>query len=305
MLNEVFKKSNLPYLALLTSSIIWGAASPIFKWSLENIPPFTLAYLRFSIASLLIFPFAYKKLLIKKEDILTLLLIALTGVTINISFFFWGLKYTTAINSVIIASSAPIITIILSIIFLKEKPKKNIWLGTFLSLLGILIIFLEPILIGKKGGTILGDTLMLIATISAVIQTIATKKIIKKYPAETITFWTFFVGTFTFLPLLLYEFSSTPWLSSLSTKGIVGIIFGAFFSSAIAYLAYNWAIQKMEVSHMAVFTYLNPIVGIAIAVPLLGEKISIEFILGALLVLSGIILTEMHPHRFLHLYKKK
>lgn len=300
MFKKLTSAWNWPLLAIVTSSIIWGAASPIFKWSLEDIPPFTLAYLRFSIASILIFPFVYKSLAIKKEDWKLLLIIGLTGVSINISFFFWALKFTTAINSVIIGSAAPIFTLVFSIVFLGEKPPIRTWIGIIISLLGILVIFIEPLLKLERNGTFIGDMLMLIATLSAVINTIATKKIINRYSPFSITFWSFLIGTITFLPFLIQEAIHPNWLSDVSIKGITGIIFGAVFSSAIAYLAYNWAIKKMEVSHLAIFTYLNPIVGIAIAVPLLNEKLTIEYLLGAVLVTSGILITEMHPHPFLH-----
>lgn len=300
MFNKITSHKSFPTFALITSSIIWGAASPIFKWSLENITPFTLAYLRFSIASVILFPFVINNFSVKKEDIKNLLIIGLSGVTVNIAFFFWALKFTSSINAVIIGSSAPIITLILSTIFLKEKPGGNILLGIFISLVGILVIFAEPFFLKKDGGSIFGDLLMLIATLGAVIEAIATKKIIGKYSPVVITFWSFVIGTVTFLPLLILEAEKPNWLSDLSTKGIIGILFGSIFSSAVAYLAYNYAIKKMDVSHVAVFTYLNPIVGIAIAIPLLGEKITLEFVMGAILVSIGVFVTKMHPHPFLH-----
>lgn len=293
MLKKLFSQSRLPYLSIAAACLIWGAASPIFKWSLTNIPVFTLAYFRFSIAALLLLPFVKNKLHIEKKDIPTVFFIGLTGITLNISFFFWGLEKTSSINSSIIIASEPLFIILFSIIFLKERPKKKLWLGILLSVIGFLII-IEKSLKGTNNGTLLGDLFILFATLAYVTQTIISKKIFEKYEAITITFWSFLVGTITFLPPFMYEALKPHWLENLNVQGIIGIAFGAFLSSAAAYFLYNWGIKQIEISKSAVFNYLNPVSGIIIAIPLLGEKITPSFLVGALLVFIGVYITQ-HP----------
>ena len=140
------KKINLPILALIVANIIWGAASPIFKYSLENNSPFTLAFLRFLMASCLLYPFIHKKLKMSDLKNKWLWLFSLCATTFNISFFFLALQRTVSINAPIIGSAGPIFILIGSIIWLKEKPKIQVILGLILSLIGILFIILEPIL---------------------------------------------------------------------------------------------------------------------------------------------------------------
>src|SRR3989337_1766625 len=86
-------------LALILANIIWGATPPIFKWSLTNIEPFTLAFLRFFIGALILFPLISGSLEIKRRDWGKLLLLSLFGITINISFFFLGLERAPSINA--------------------------------------------------------------------------------------------------------------------------------------------------------------------------------------------------------------
>ena len=109
-----------PILALIIANIIWGAASPIFKFALQNIPPFTLAFIRFFFAGLIFLPIALNKwqhLTLKQW--LEIILVGFFGITINISFFFLGLEKTESINIPVIASSGPVFIYLLSIIFLK------------------------------------------------------------------------------------------------------------------------------------------------------------------------------------------
>src|SRR3990167_10164129 len=141
-----------PVLALIIANIIWGGASPIFKFALTNIPPFTLAFIRFFFAGLIFLPLAISKWQrLTFRQWLEVLLVGFFGITINISFFFLGVVRTESINVPVIASSGPVFIYLLSIIFLKEKPKLKVLAGMTIALLGVLFIILSPLILdGKK-----------------------------------------------------------------------------------------------------------------------------------------------------------
>lgn len=279
-------------LVLIIANIIWGAASPIFKWSLTNIQPFTLAFLRFSLGSIILFPFCARNLIIKPKDILKVVAVGVTGIGINIPFFFLGLKAAPSVNAPIIASSGPIFLMLGSILFLHERPKKRVILGTAVSLLGVMAIILRPFLESNLDGAVLGNIFFLIATLAGVAHAIIVKQVLKYYPALTVTFWSFVVGSLIFLPFLITEIADPYALSALDHRGIIGIIFGVFFCSTIAYFFYNWGIQKIEANKVGIFTYIDPVVAILIAIPLLGEVITLTYILGSFLVFLGIFIAE-------------
>lgn len=293
-------------LALIIANIIWGAASPIFKWSLENIPPFTLAFLRFSLGALFLIPFTLKNLYIQRKDFLSIFGVAFFGVFINIVFFFFGLRLTSSINAPIIASGGPIFLILLSILLLKEKPRKKILLGTAVSLIGVLIIIFEPLFENGIDGNILGNIFLLLATLGAVFHALISKNVLNKYEALPVTFWSFIIGSLLFLPFFLTEAASPDFLKTLDYRGIVGIVFGAVFSSAIAYLFYEWGIKNVAANETGIFTYIDPVIAVIIAIPLLGEVITRIFILGSAFVFLGIFIAEGKiPYQFLFDLLKK
>lgn len=285
-------------LALIIANIIWGAASPIFKWSLTNISLFTLAYFRFFVSSLILLPFVLKyNLAIAKKDWLTLLFISLSGISINITFFFLGLKYAPSINAPIISSSGPIILIIAAIIFLHEKPRHKTILGTCVSLIGVLIIIARPLFEeGFDFSAVSGNVFFLLATIGAVVHTIFYKEIGNKYSALVITFWSFIIGSLTFFPFFTYEMVTGPGFSTLDIRGITGLVFGIFLSSTFAYLIWAWAMKRIDASEAGLFTYIDPVIAAFIAVPLLGELITPLFVLGSLFVFLGIFIAEGRLH---------
>src|SRR3990167_6444222 len=132
-----------PVLALIIANIIWGGASPIFKFSLENIPPFTLAFIRFFFASFFFLPFVFKyRHQLTWRNFFEICLTSFFGITLNISAFFLGLQRTESINAPIIASAGPVFIFILSVIFLKERANRKIFGGMLIALIGVLIIIL-------------------------------------------------------------------------------------------------------------------------------------------------------------------
>ncbi|KKT72986.1 MAG: putative transporter (DMT superfamily), partial [Microgenomates group bacterium GW2011_GWA2_44_7] len=108
-------------------------------------------------------------------------------------------------------------------------------------------------------------------------------------PPLPLTFWAFLIGTITFIPLALTETASFP---ILDYRGWIGIVYGAVFSSAIAYAFHTWGLSKISASEVSLFAYIDPVVAMFIAYPLLGEKPTPLFIVGAILVFGGIYIAE-------------
>ncbi|MEK7166464.1 MAG: DMT family transporter [Patescibacteria group bacterium] len=289
------KSKQAAILALIIANLIWGAASPIFKWSLESISLFTLAYLRFFGASILLLPLVIKRdLTIQRPDWLKLVLLTASGITINITFFFLGLKHAPSINAPIIASSGPIILIIASIFFLKERPKPKMLLGTLISLLGVLVIIARPLLEeGFDISAVLGNLFFLLATVGAVAHTIHAKDLARRYSALTLTFWSFLLGAVSFFPFFLKETISVG-LPVIDERSVTGLLFGIILSSTLAYTLYQWSVKRLEAAEVGIFTYIDPVIATIIAIPLLGEIVTPLFILGSLFVFAGIFVAEGH-----------
>lgn len=290
-------------IALIIANIVWGAASPIFKWSLTNIPPFALAILRFGFASLILLPLVFKKLKkISRVDLPKIFVFSLCSVTMNISFFFLGLRLAPSINASLIGSTSPFIILAVGALLLKENVEPREIFGTIVSFLGVMVIIFSPVLITKDIGELasIGNFFFFLATLGAAGQAFFGKQLFKKYEPLLITFLSFFIGALTFIPFLFYEWQNNPaWITDLQFPGIFGIVYGIIFSSAIAYCLYNWGLSKIEVSETGIFTYLAPVTAIFVAVPFFGEKITLPFLVGSILVFLGVISAEKRFSEFL------
>lgn len=301
---------NYPILALIIANIIWGAAAPIFKLALTNISPFTLAFIRFFGASLLFLPFImtrWKEL--TPLEWRTILASAFFGIAIHIGFFFLGLKNAPSINAPLILSSAPVFLFLGSVLFLREKLKLRVLFGMMVGLVGVVLIVFYPFFLTgiiSMNLQIKGNIFFVISTISGmVIKPLLNKSVMKRIDAVQLTFLEFFFGALMFLPFALRE--SAMWsVSQLNRDGWVGIIYGVFFSSALAYFLFNWAISKVQAQEVGIFYYIDPLAGLVLGMLLLSEYPNIYYAVGAIFIFIGIFIAEnrLHYHP-IHKVKKR
>lgn len=293
-------KVQLAIAALIVTSIIWGGSFPIYKWSLENIEPFTFAFIRFFIAALIILPFTKYQLKIDREDYGTLVALSLTGITMSVSFWFLGLQLAPSINGSIIASTGPIFLLLFAALFLKEKLQLKTIIGTLISLTGVLFIVLRPALENNASGSIIGNIFFILATLTGIAHVIFIKRIALKYNLITLTFWSFLIGAIALLPMALVETYNYGFLNGLNYQGIIGLLYGTLLSSVVAYLAFAFGLKYIKANEAGVFSYIQPIVAALIALPLLHEEITVTYLAGTVLVFLGIYIAEakIHIHPF-------
>ncbi len=282
--------------AFIISSIIWGAGPPIFKWTLTSISPLTLAFLRFIIPVLVMLPFIRHLQKVRMSDVFFFSLLGLLDVTFNIGLYFLGLKYTLSINQPVIACSGPIFVLLGSAFFLRDKAKRKVLFGNIIGLTGVLFIVLEPVVGIHTSGSLLGNILFLLATFSASLGTLVSKKLAQRYNTFTLIFWTFVVASISFLPILFEDLSSGTFLQQINTHSILPILFGGLISSLLAYWLFYWGLHYIKASETTIFSYIDPVAAILIAAPLLHEYPNPIFIFGSFLVFFGIYIAEGRLH---------
>ena len=306
MYSQIIKKP-IPYIALILAHLIWGANFVVAKVTLQEFPPMSLALLRFAFASLLLAPFFLaetKKVKIEKQDLPKLIAIGVLIITLNITFFFAGIKLTTAIDASILTLIIPMLSVLAGWWFLKEKVYLTNLFGIALGFLGALIIVGLPQIIS---GTIspqmlLGNILIILASVAWVLGATISKKILNKYSSLTVTAIAFLVGTITFfIPASLEYIQNPAWINQVTLLGILGLAYMTLLSSISAYFLFEWGLSKTSIIAADLFQYIEPFAAIILAIAILGEKLSTSFLAGASLLAVGVYLgtlaKEVH-HRY-------
>jgi drug/metabolite transporter (DMT)-like permease len=283
------------YTLLILISFIWASSFIVVKSATEEIDPIDLGFLRFVVATPLLFLiliYQKKNLQISKNEIPSLIVLGLTGVTLLYLFQYFGIFYTTASTSAVLINTNVIFIAILSIIFLKENLSFKRISGILLSFIGVCIVIFSDISIEDFSFNnifLFGSVLVLLSAFCWAIYTTVGKKLLKKYDTIVITSYTFALGTIFYVPLVISDIYIN--IQHYSMNVYIYILYLAIFCSVIGYIGWYYALKDTEASKVAVFLNLIPMFAIIMSF-LLGENITLIFIIGAIFIIYGVYLTQ-------------
>lgn len=290
------EQSSAPYVALILVQVFFGSLPVIGKVVLAQIPSLALVGTRVGIAALILFVFqAYRKRLWLRErgDYIRLAILSLFGVTINQIFFIGGLSLTKASNTSLLAVSIPIFTLAISILLKTEKLRALKIVGIILAAAGI-IFLLDPRKASFSSQTTIGDLMIVINSLAFGIYVATSKEIVTRNGAFRSMMWVFIFASIICVPLGAYSLMSIDVSAVGSTVWLLVIYIGVF-ATALPYLLNAWALARVSPSTLAVFIYLQPLIGFVLAVVFLGEIIDLSFLIAAVLVFVGVFLaTRKH-----------
>ena len=280
--------------------ILWAFAFPLIKVGLdEGLSPINLTIIRLFIACSIFFIFYithnknFSKL--QKNDIIPIFLLGFFGIIIyHLSLNYGELYVSPSVASLIIAT-IPIFIVILAAIFLKEKTTPRIIFGVIISLSGVLIIsILGTPTTSFEIKYITAAAAILIASIVGAIYTIAGKKLLKRYSPLSLTVYAFLLGTIGLIPFI--RLSLFKELINLSISGWIAVIFLGIFPTFIAYICWYVTLEVKTASELGVYLYLIPVLSTVISHFLIDEKITIFFVFGGVLVISGLFIVNKKKH---------
>lgn len=295
------KSRNFALMSLLFSALIWGFAGVVIKFTLTDFPPLIFLIYRLGISALIALPFLGGNKLFHKSARAhwpAIILYSLLAVTGALSFLFLGLEKTTVLTLSLITIVSPLLLVLVSIYFLKERIGEKKKIGIAIAFLGAFLTVVEPILKNSMGvGEFSGNMLLILSTLTSVASVIVLKRLMQDGISPFfITNLSFVIGFFTTLPIVLLYYSPAQILQSITNDKPayqLGILYMAIFSGTIAYTLSTMGVKTLKVSETSVFTYLQSIFAISFAVVLLHESPTPLFILGGAIVIIGVLIAEL------------
>jgi drug/metabolite transporter (DMT)-like permease len=218
---------------------------------------------------------------------------ALLGMCINMLMFFKGLQLSTPINSGVIVTLTPIIILILSAFFLKEKLTSLKFLGITLGFSGALLLILygNTTRVINAPNVTLGNSMMLINSICYGSYLVIVKPLTKKYNTITLMKWMFLLGIFMTFPVTYTEFSAVSW-NTLPFEAIWRMAFVIIGTTFLTYLFNVYALKTLPATTIGAFTYLQPLITILYAVITGNDVLDGVKISACLLVFLGVYLVS-------------
>ena len=285
----------LIYLKLLLTAIFWGGTFVAGRSLAQNVGPFSAAFFRFAFASLFLVFLTWKaegKLsVLKRRQILPVLILGLTGAFCYNLFFFKGLKIIEASRAAIIIANNPIFIALFSAVFFKEKLNSLKITGILISVSGAIIAIsrgnLLEILQGNLG---LGEFYIFLCVLSWVSFSLLGKVIMADLsPLSSVTYSSITGTILLFLPALKEGMADCMYYS---ISDWWNIFYLGFFGTVLGFVWFYEGINQIGPTKAGLFINFVPISAILLAFLILGEPLTFSLLLGTLLVSTGVYLTN-------------
>ncbi|EGQ9190095.1 DMT family transporter [Vibrio parahaemolyticus] len=281
------------YLLPFFTVMIWGGNSIVNKMAASTIEPSAMSFYRWFVAMVLLTPFCLPAVIKQRHVIrpyLTkLAFLALLGMVLNQSLGYYAGLTTTASNMALITSLVPLISVFLSVPLLGKSVSMLSIVGGVISLGGL------AFMLGHGDVTYFlhqdmtqGDSLMLLAALVYAAYCVLLKRWKMPFNSLTLVYMQGFFSIIMLTPLWLSSEQLLPSQDALPLIAYAGIA-----ASIFAPLMWVKAIDLMGADSSAMFMNLMPVVSVALASTLLGEEIHVYHIIGGLMVISGVILSQI------------
>lgn len=284
------------YAMLTVVMLLWAGNSIVARAVREDIPPFTLAFVRWTGAVLIVLPFTWRHVVEDRHRLIAawqpLLILGLTGIGAFNAFLYSGLRFTTATNGLLVQAAIPALVLLFNWMIFRTRAGMGQVGGVLLSTAGVLLIVAHgaPLSILTVGFNS-GDLLILCAVLCWAAYT-SLLRLRPDCSPWSFLIATFMIGIVTMAPLAATE---APQIAAMRlTASVIGAFaYVAVLPSLVAYMLYNAAVRNMGAGRAGQTISLMPLFGSLLAVLLLGEVLHAYHLWGMALILAGVVVAAL------------
>ena len=281
------------YATLLGVVVVWAGNFPISKLGLAEMDPLTVGAIRALVAVPLLFAVARAlgppRRPLRPSDYTACVVLGLTGLVLNTTVWYWGIRYTTALNAGIIGASAPIFTAVAASWLLRDRLDPRNWAGIGLSVVAVLVTVAQgsfALLLELDVNR--GDVIILLSQASWIAYTLYSRAAVSTLSPAWIMVGAHVVSAAVLVPLALAL--ETPWPGpGTAPLGWLVVLYGAG-PVTLGHLAFYAIVRSVGASRAATFMNLMPFVVIGLAWAIAGETVHAYHLAGAALVAAGVYL---------------
>ena len=281
-----------PYILLTMASLFWAGNIVLARGITSLISPVTLAFTRWTLASIIVLPFAWRYIKrdwpVVKENWPILTLLGFLGITSFNTLLYTAVQTTTAINGAIVQTAMPVIIVVISVLFFGERVNARQLVGLALAAIGALIVVTGGSWETLQGlNFVQGDLLILLAVTLYGLYSICLRRRPELH-SLTLVAVTFVLGLLILVPFFLWELSVGVRFE-FGSQVALSIAYVAIFPSILAYLCWNGGIARVGANRGGFFVYFLPVFATVLSVLFLDEVPQIFHLVGFILILIGLM----------------
>lgn len=283
------------YLALAAAALFWGGNWVLARWIQNQFPPQTLGLLRWGSAAILLLPWGLPATLrawpAVRREWKRLTVLGMIGVTGFSALSYTGLSFTTSINGSLLNTAAPVFIIVMSAMGFGERIGLMEVAGVAVSIVGVILIVARGSFAALLAMQVnAGDAIVLVAVLLWAVYTVLLRRWRIQLPPMVFLFTTIVLSLPLPIATTVLEYALGAPAPNPDTIGYLAILYLGLFPSIAAYACWNFGVSRAGAARATLFQYLIPVFAAILAVMLLGEEIKLFHIIGAGLIIGGLLL---------------
>jgi drug/metabolite transporter (DMT)-like permease len=282
------------YIALLTTSIVWGTTWVVSKIGVRHVPGLEIASIRQFIAGSILVCFYWRKgeKIPNSKTFLQLFIMALLMFVSANGVATLALKYIPSGLAALIAALYPLCVVIIErLVFRNAKITPLTFLGLVLGIGGIAVVFYESAFHQQPPGYLWGVFLSIIAMLSWSVGTIVIARNTLKMNPYYAVGWEMVISS-CILFFMVQASGDHVSLNKIPVQTWAVIAYLAFAGSIIAFIAFIYTMNHLEPAIAALYAYINPIVAILVGSVAVNEKLTLNIFIGSVITMAGVFLVN-------------
>jgi len=278
--------------SLLLTVFFFGTNFVAVKHVVESVPPILFAAVRFTSAGLLLWlllRLVEPESRLERKDFLPVLGLGVVGITLTQSVFTVGVSLTTAANTALIYSTAPVWGMLLGFVLALEKPRLSGVAGVALCLIGVALIVYGGL--SFSGTSLAGDALILAAAVFWGSYTVLSLLLLRRYSPLALATYAILLGGLAAFPLSAFDFGRLD-VAALDGSVWFSAAYSCLLSSAFGFAAWQTGVSRVGANRVLVYQYLVALIGVTAGILILGEGFSLQQMVGAAVILVGVYLAR-------------
>lgn len=286
------------HLAMASAGAMWGLMSPVGKWVMEHgVAPMALASMRIIGAAALFWLAScfLPRQQVRRCDLGKILLAGLFGVVLNQGSFTFGVGLTAPSDAALVTTTLPIITLVLSWLFLRERLSARKAAGVAASAAGAALLIASTAR-GTGGGNVWGDLLCLFSQLSAASYFVFFRRLLARYSPVTLMKWMFLSASVCALPFACHSWAQLP-TAALEPKAWAGIAYVVAGATFLCYILMPVAQRVLRPTVVSLYNYLQPVVATGVAIWWGMDTFTLLKALCMGMIFTGVFLVSSSPTR--------
>lgn len=296
------KKGIIAWITLFACNLIWSFHFTSIKLVQDQVGPYFTVWAPMLLATLFLAPFVvkdFKKGKKKLRDAVIFIQLGALGAFPSQVLMTYGTQYSLASNAAILVLALPVISAVFAFLILGEKMNKLRWMSFGIAIAGVVLCSVNDIrqtdLSSKYA---LGNLLIFLAIVGNAYYNVGCKKVAERFTEMEMVFYTYLVLVIMLTPLVLYyepnSFARVPHFTSTTWLGMGSL---TLFHNFLSMILFFGVLRYLDAIQVALSNYMITFIGLPIAAIFLKETLSVQSIIGGVLVLISTLILTIMDHR--------